>query len=317
MLKIKNEKGITLVILILTMILLVIIAVISINYAYDGITYSTERRLLTEVEEVQQAVMEKYTEFRQLDIDENEDSYLNVASDISVDELEKYSDNLKHMYSSSNDVDPSKRYYTLSETQLENLDLEMRTSIDVNDEYMIKDTYGDYVLYIVNFYYGEVLNVYYSADFKTAHSGQLLYSIGRTTETDTTSILGELTWGDSIELPEKDGIVMTVDTSYSTYYDRGTISIRMANVSNTTRIVSDIALLFEDHVNSADMRNNSTINSYYNLDSRDNVLNISLSNMGESNFDGIRSGDSETISFYVYFDEDQDGNITILNYEMK
>ena len=59
MLKIKNEKGITLIVLILTMLLLIIIAAISIDYAYDGIMYSKERRMLTEVEEVQQAVMEK------------------------------------------------------------------------------------------------------------------------------------------------------------------------------------------------------------------------------------------------------------------
>ena len=42
MLKIKNENGVTLVTLVITMILLTIIAAVSIDYAYDGISFSAE-----------------------------------------------------------------------------------------------------------------------------------------------------------------------------------------------------------------------------------------------------------------------------------
>lgn len=40
---IKNEKGITLMALVLTIIVLVAIVAVSINYAYDGINYSSEK----------------------------------------------------------------------------------------------------------------------------------------------------------------------------------------------------------------------------------------------------------------------------------
>ena len=67
--RIKEEKGITLIALVLTIVLLVSIVAVSINYAYDGISYGQEKKIVTELEQVQQAVMQKYVEIKQLNKD--------------------------------------------------------------------------------------------------------------------------------------------------------------------------------------------------------------------------------------------------------
>ena len=311
--KIKNEKGITLVVLIVTMILLTIIAVVSIDYAYDGISYSAERRVLTELEEVQQAVMEKYTEFKQLDIDENEDSYLNIADEISVSDLETYSSKLKHVYTNSAEIEPSKRYYTLTKDQLHNLDVEIKTNISETD-FTIKGDNREILLYIVNFYYGEVLNIYYSKDFKSEYSGQELYTIGRTLEPNSNSNLADIEWGDSISVPEKDGIQMNIETTYSSRYSRGTVTIEMKNVSDTTKKVSNIELLAEDVFDSAKL-NDSGYYNYYELSSEENSINIGLSNYGDRYYSGINPGRTYTITFYVYYESEPEGKISLVNYE--
>ena len=55
---------------------------------------------------------------------------------------------------------------------------------DVSEKKYTIKAEGDTVLYIVNFYYGEVLNVYYSENHKTSYSNRNLYTIGKTTSED-------------------------------------------------------------------------------------------------------------------------------------
>lgn len=317
MLKIKNEKGITLIVLILTMLLLIIIAAISIDYAYDGIIYSKERRMLTEVEEVQQAVMEKYTELTQLKIENNEDSYDDFAETISTSDLSKYSDILKHTYDNTEDIEPSKRYYTISADQMKKLDIEIKNGIpdDRKEMDILKNSNGNYVLYIVNFYYGEVLNIYYSEDFKTEHSNQLLYTLGRTSEIDLSTSLGTLNWNDSISLDEKDGLKISVDSEYNRD-GRGIITFNILNKSNSTKILDNIDIYSEDKIEEAKMYSSNYTNNY-KVDGEENNITVSLSDYGKNNYSGIGPGRSANIKIVIYYDEAPSGNISILNYNCK
>lgn len=317
MLKIKNEKGITLIVLILTMLLLIIIAAISIDYAYDGIMYSKERKMLTEVEEVQQAVMEKYTELTQLKIENNEDSYDDFAETISTSDLSKYSDILKHTYDNTEDIEPSKRYYTISADQMKKLDIEIKNGIpdDRKEMDILKNSNGNYVLYIVNFYYGEVLNIYYSEDFKIEHSNQLLYTLGRTSEIDLSTSLGTLNWNDSISLDEKDGLEISVDTEYNRD-GRGIITFNILNKSNSTKILDNIDIYSEDKIEEAKMYSSNYTNNY-KVDGEENNITVSLSDYGKNNYSGIGPGRSANIKIVIYYDEAPSGNISILNYNCK
>lgn len=317
MLKIKNEKGITLIVLILTMLLLIIIAAISIDYAYDGIMYSKERRMLTEVEEVQQAVMEKYTELTQLKIENNEDSYDDFAETISTSDLSKYSDILKHTYDNTEDIEPSKRYYTISADQMKKLDIEIKNGIpdDRKEMDILKNSNGNYVLYIVNFYYGEVLNIYYSEDFKIEHSNQLLYTLGRTSEIDLSTALGTLNWNDSISLDEKDGLEISVDSEYNRD-GRGIITFNILNKSNSTKILDNIDIYSEDKIEEAKMYSSNYTNNY-KADGEENNITVSLSDYGKNNYSGIGPGRSANIKIVIYYDEAPSGNISILNYNCK
>lgn len=317
MLKIKNEKGITLIVLILTMLLLIIIAAISIDYAYDGIIYSKERRMLTEIEEVQQAVMEKYTELTQLKIENNEDSYDDFAETISTSDLSKYSDILKHTYDNTEDIEPSKRYYTISADQMKKLDIEIKNGIpdDRKEMDILKNSNGNYVLYIVNFYYGEVLNIYYSEDFKTEHSNQLLYTLGRTSEIDLSTSLGTLNWNDSISLDEKDGLKISVDSEYNRD-GRGIITFNILNKSNSTKILDNIDIYSEDKIEEAKMYSSNYTNNY-KVDGEENNITVSLSDYGKNNYSGIGPGRSANIKIVIYYDEAPSGNISILNYNCK
>ena len=312
----KNEKGITLVVLILTMILLVIIAVISIDYAFDGIAYSQERKLLTEVEEVQQAVMEKYTELSQLDVDEEQDSYTDIACTISSSLLENYSSVLKHTYSNEDLIEPSKKYYTLSANQLKNLDVEIKNGVPDDDQETgkFKDDNGNYVLYIVNFYYGEVLNIYSYDDFKTEHSGQLLYAIGRTTDdNNNSSLLGSVNWNDDTLLENKNGLDIRVETEYNTRNTRGLITFNIKNNSDETKILNDITLHSEDNIRSVSMYSN---NSYDVSSDDDNYVYITLNNYGKENIPEISPNRSITIGVYIYYSSSSTprGSIDVIDF---
>ncbi len=178
--KIKNEKGITLVVLILTVVLLAIIVAVSINYAYDGINYSNEQKIVTELNEVQQAIIQKYSELKKLGLDKDLDTYKNIAKKLDVSRINIYSDELEHEYLNEEDVTCDKYYFGLTKSDLDKLGMSIKKDIKEKD-FTFKEN-GEVVLYIVNFYYGEVLNVYNSENFKTDYSGKHLYTIGKTVD---------------------------------------------------------------------------------------------------------------------------------------
>ena len=57
---IRNEKGITLVILVITVIVLMIIALVSINFGGDTIEEVKEKKNVTELSTVQQAIFQQF-----------------------------------------------------------------------------------------------------------------------------------------------------------------------------------------------------------------------------------------------------------------
>ena len=314
--KMRNEKGITLVVLILTMILLVIIAAISIDYAFDGIAYSQERKLLTEVEEVQQAVMEKYTELSQLDVEKDANSYNDIASSIDPSTLEEYSSILKHTYTDDRSVEPDKKYYTLSAKQLEDLDVVVKNGIPDNEVETggLKDSNGDYVLYIVNFYYGEVLNIYSYDDYKTEHSGQLLYTIGRSDDdTNDSSLIGSFKWNGNTTLDEISGLKISIDTEYNTRNRRSLITFNIRNNSDETKVLNDITLNSENNLSSVSMYSSNN-NNYEISSDDDNNIYITLSDYGKKNLPKISPGRSLEIKVYVTFSSTPNGNINVIDF---
>lgn len=132
--KIKNDNGITMIVLVITIIVLTLIAAITINYSITGANYSKEKQLLADLEAVHHAVYEQYEQYKTT----GDTDYLvgtkckeRPSSDIA------WEDN--NQYWGESDVD--KVYYTLTPTQLEKIGI-------TNTE----DTY------IVNYYTGECYN---------------------------------------------------------------------------------------------------------------------------------------------------------------
>lgn len=318
MLKIKNEKGVTLVTLVITMILLTIVAAVSIDYAYDGISFSAEKRALTDLEEVKQAVMQKYTEFKQIGVDEDEGSYLNIADELSVSSLSKYASVLEHEYSDDTEVDPSKKYYTMTTEQLEEIGIETRTNPRDVEGVTIKTSSGETILYIVNFYYGEVLNVHLSSNFKTEHSGKSLHTIGRTVEPTTESeYIAEAYWGESSVTGEYDGLEFeveleeTVSPEYS-YYFQGNITINITNNSSSDKVISLMELETEADINSQWISNGA--NSYYTSTIDNKIITI---NYNSTYYKTITSGETYTIVLTIQYSGRPTEPVCITNVEFQ
>lgn len=62
--KIKRENGITMLALVITIIILTIIASIVIRYTINGMEYSKQKKLLSDLEVVQHAVYERYEQYK-------------------------------------------------------------------------------------------------------------------------------------------------------------------------------------------------------------------------------------------------------------
>ena len=241
---IKNEKGITLFALVLTIIVLVAIVAVSINYAYDGINYSQEKKLITEFEQVQQAVMQKYVEVKQLNIENDEKTYLDFAKKLDISTIKKYEDIFKNIYDNDATIDASKYYYGLTKSNLNELGIELKKDVD-EKKYMIKKD-GESILYIVNFYYGEVLNVYNSENLKTSYSNRTLYTIGKTTSNE--KLFGNefaFYWGDINKTTTYGDLIVTIDTlleNNTKDYSKGKINIKLKNNSKEKLILSNLQL---------------------------------------------------------------------------
>ena len=319
MLKIKNENGVTLVTLVITMILLTIIAAVSIDYAYDGISFSAEKRALTDLEEIKQAVMQKYTEFKQIGIDEDEGSYLNIASSISVSELGKYSSILEHEYDDETNIDPSKKYYTFTGEQLKKLGIETKTQPRDLEGLTIKNSSGETILYVVNFYYGEVVNIHTSINFKTEHSGKLLHTIARTVEQQEESqYIAEAYWGEGSSVGEFEGVEFkvsleeTISPEYSHYF-QGNITIDITNNSEVDKVINLLDLEVEADVTGQWISNGA--NSYYTSTLDSKTISMALSN--PDYYKTIAKGKTYTIVLTIQYTTRPEEPVCITNVEFQ
>lgn len=176
MLRIKNEKGITLMILVITIIVLLILASISINLGDDSIDSTKDRKLQAELEIVQQACVTEYTKAKKLGyLDNTTETPANfIGEQVNVSEIQTIYDN---WVLSEEPTEYYKKYYRLEPENLKLLGLENSKST-----------------YIVNYYTGEVFN-----ETKKTSEDLPLYIKSVTTHKtedsiDNTSFVDENTW---------------------------------------------------------------------------------------------------------------------------
>lgn len=132
--KIRNNNGITMIVLVITIMVLTLIAAITINYSITGANYSKEKQLLADLEAVHHAIYEQYEQYKTT----GDDSFLvgtkcNQKPNADI----VWEDENQYWGESDND----KVYYTLTPEQLKKIGI---TNTD--------DTY------IVNYYTGECYN---------------------------------------------------------------------------------------------------------------------------------------------------------------
>lgn len=166
----KNENGITLSALVITIIVIFILASISINYGVDTLNESKAKTLEASLEMVEQAVAEQYvkaTELNLLDVKTTSDQPSTfVGTIVKPSELPKINDSLdfqkKDVLTSKTDITYAESYYRLTPTDLEKLKIES----DDDTKYT----------YIVNYSTGEV----YNETKKQTSLGKTLYYAGKT-----------------------------------------------------------------------------------------------------------------------------------------
>lgn len=171
----KNENGITLSALVITIIVIFILASISINYGVDTLNESKAKTLEASLEMVEQAVAEQYvkaTELNLLDVKTTSDQpkpSTFVGELLNINELSSelaLPDNLKYQkqveLEDKTDITYAESYYKLTPTDLEKLKIE-------------SDDDAKYT-YVVNYSTGEV----YNASKKKTSFGKLLYYAGKT-----------------------------------------------------------------------------------------------------------------------------------------
>lgn len=145
--KIKKEHGITMMILVITIVVLIILSAITIQYSINGIEYSREKKLLSDLETVQHAVYEQYEQYRTT----GDSSFIigSVASESDKATLEG------HSWQISSPTEIEEKYYKLNQDDLEKIGIE-----NTKDEY------------IVNYKTGECYNL---TQKKTKENNQVLY----------------------------------------------------------------------------------------------------------------------------------------------
>lgn len=168
MMNFKNNKGITLIALIVTIVVLLIIAGMSIAGGISGVEQANDNKLLSELSMVQHAITERYTKYKL-----TKDTSLLVGTKVDVSSLTDVPEPIEWRViqtTSTSEVSthPERNYYRLNESNFVDLGLT-----------------GDYkdVSYIVNYYSGEV----YNEKEKQTTKGEVLY---KTAIQDQVSELG-------------------------------------------------------------------------------------------------------------------------------
>ena len=144
MLKMKNDNGVTLTALVVTIIVLMIILTISVDLGVSSINSTKDRKLQAELEMVQQACISEYTKAKQMGLLESADIATKqpanfIGKHIQVGSLPTLSTG---WVLSTEPTVSYKWYFEVDPDKLEELDI-------LDSEYT----------YIINYYTGEVYNV--------------------------------------------------------------------------------------------------------------------------------------------------------------
>lgn len=154
---IKNEKGVTMVALVVTVVILLIIASISINYGLNSIEEAKDNKLKSEISMVQHAVFEEYAKY-EIQSKVNKDQAL-PGIEMQLDDVNKEINDGINLKITSYDDDKESHYYKIvpdENGKMEQLGLEK-----------LVDTY------IVNYKTGEAINITTQA----TSDGNLLYVV--------------------------------------------------------------------------------------------------------------------------------------------
>ena len=150
----NNQKGVTLVALVVTITVLLILLSITLSYGIDTLTTARENNTKSEVEIVAQAVAEQYTKIVEMGYDQlkttdvSDKPAIFIGTKLAKDGSEVPAIMKKGLASDSY---YAKSYYGLTESDL----LSMRIKAYTQPE---RQRNPNDIVYIVNYYTGEVLN---------------------------------------------------------------------------------------------------------------------------------------------------------------
>lgn len=133
----NEEKGITLVSLVIAFVLLLILSLVTINMGISGINSAKDSKLNAELQMVQHAVLEQYTKYKT-----TKDSVYLVGNKITKEEAEKLANEMGVTLVNIPDTYLDKDYYKLDKLALEAIGIN-----DSTDEY------------VINYVSGEVMNI--------------------------------------------------------------------------------------------------------------------------------------------------------------
>lgn len=133
-----NEKGITIVALIITVIVLLILAGVSINIGLNGMESVENSKLASELNMVQHAVLQQYTKYKTT----KDISYIQIGEKITLEQANQYAKEVGVELVSIADTYSNKEYYLLNKESLSSIGIQ-----DSNYEY------------IINYISGEVMNI--------------------------------------------------------------------------------------------------------------------------------------------------------------
>lgn len=133
----KEEKGITIVSLVITFILLLIISAVGVNMSINGINSAKDSKLNGELQMVQHAVLEQYTKYKT-----TRDSVYLVGTKITKEEASNFANEMEVTLANIPDTYSNKDYYKLDRVDLEAIGIK-----DSTDEY------------VINYVSGEVMNI--------------------------------------------------------------------------------------------------------------------------------------------------------------
>lgn len=154
--KIKNEKGVTLVALVITIIVTIILASITMTIGMDSVNSTKDRKLQSELQMVGQATITEYTKALELNYIKEGDTI--PPANFIGDRIENISSvslqGGKTWKLSDSEAKGYKSYFRLSPEQLKELEI-------LNSEHT----------YIINYYTGEV----YNETKEKASNGEALY----------------------------------------------------------------------------------------------------------------------------------------------